>query len=205
MQRILSSPFPTFTIERFHPPLSYFGPILRSSFQASMTAQSSTTTQEETLKPWHAHFPAPRTTSPNSLTREELLGKLKAGEKGGREFLLVDLRRDDFKGGTISSSLNLPAQTLYPSLPTLYNLCAHSETTRTVIFYCGSSSGRGTRAASWFADYIDDVAASGEEVKVESVILKAGIKGWVAGGEEYIEWMEGFEEGVWKKEAEGGK
>lgn len=49
--------------------------------------------QEET--PWQAKFPTPRTKEPNVITREELLAKLEAGEKGGRDFLLVDVRRTD--------------------------------------------------------------------------------------------------------------
>jgi arsenical-resistance protein 2 len=56
----------------------------------------------------------------------------------GADFLLVDLRRTDFEGGTIKGSLNLPAQSLYPTLPTLFNL-VRSAGVKDVIFYCGMS------------------------------------------------------------------
>lgn len=40
------------------------------------------------------------------------------------------------QGGPIRGSLNLPAQSLYHSLPTLYNLCDASNI-NTIIWYCG--------------------------------------------------------------------
>lgn len=54
--------------------------------------------QEDT--PWQAHFPSPRTTKPDSITREELLARFEAGQKGGRDFLLVDVRRTDHEVST---------------------------------------------------------------------------------------------------------
>lgn len=43
------------------------------------------------------------------------------------------------QGGTIKGAINLPAQSLYNSLPTLLNLC-QSAKVGVVIFYCGKSS-----------------------------------------------------------------
>lgn len=40
------------------------------------------------------------------------------------------------KGGTIRGSLNLPAQSLYETLPTLYTLC-EAANIGIVIWYCG--------------------------------------------------------------------
>ncbi len=57
----------------------------------------------------------------------------------------------------------------------------------------GSSRGRGSRAAGWFADHL---AQRGND-QMKSVILQNGIKGWVAGGDEYTRWMDEYEEKVW--------
>ncbi|KAL2856201.1 Rhodanese-like domain-containing protein [Aspergillus pseudodeflectus] len=150
---------------------------------------------EET--PWHAAFPSPRTTNPASLPRSTVLQWLKEGTKvPGAGFLLVDLRRTDFEGGTIRGSLNLPAQSLYPTLGTLYSLVRKAGV-RDVIFYCGSSAGRGTRAAGWFADYLSEKGVSEDDVK--SWKLEGGIKGWVAAGDQYTALMDGYDESVWKK------
>lgn len=58
-----------------------------------------------------------------------------------------------------------------------------------------SSRGRGTRAAGWLKDHIDD---SGDSDRMESVILYEGIEGWAQGGPQYVEWMDGYDEAIWR-------
>ncbi|KAJ9190946.1 hypothetical protein DTO164E3_9089 [Paecilomyces variotii] len=143
---------------------------------------SSTTTPE---RPWHEAFPAPRSTAV-SITREEVLRWFQEGKKPGKEFVLVDLRRVDHEGGTIRNSINLPAQSLYPSLSTFYTLL-ESAGVQSVVWYCGSSRGRGTRAGGWFADLLVEKG----NTSMKSLVLEGGIKGWVGAGPEYVEWMDG--------------
>ncbi|KAL4791557.1 Rhodanese-like domain-containing protein [Aspergillus venezuelensis] len=150
-----------------------------------------------TEQPWHASFPAP-ISDPEALPAQTVLSWLQDGtesRKPGIDFLLIDLRRTDHEGGTIKGSLNLPAQSLYYTLPTLYILVT-SAGVKDVAFYCGSSAGRGTRAAAWFADYIKE---QGGEKKVKSWKLEGGIKGWVKGGEEYTKFMEVYDKAHWGK------
>jgi arsenical-resistance protein 2 len=162
-----------------------------------------------TEKPWHATYPSPRTTNPDSISREVLLGRLQGGDQPGRDFVLIDLRRNDHEGGTIRGSLNLPAQSLYRSLPTVYTMCKPAGV-KLVIWYCGeshsklrvppdrrtgSSRGRGTRAAGWFADLIEDAG----DVEMKSAILEGGITGWANAGEEYVQWMDEYDEETWKR------
>jgi arsenical-resistance protein 2 len=45
--------------------------------------------------PWHAAYPKPKNTDPQSISRSEVLKRLDNGEEPGRDFLLVDLRRSD--------------------------------------------------------------------------------------------------------------
>jgi arsenical-resistance protein 2 len=42
------------------------------------------------------------------------------------------------QGGTIAGSINLPAQSLYPSIPALYKLIKAANVSK-VIWYCGKS------------------------------------------------------------------
>jgi len=103
-----------------------------------MTIPPSTTTE-----PWHAAFPSPSNPNPPSITAATLLSRLQLQcqqSSAQPTFLLIDLRRTDHEGGTIRTSLNLPAQTLYFSLPTLYMLCKSAGVAE-VIFYCGACSG----------------------------------------------------------------
>ncbi|CRL19553.1 Rhodanese-like [Penicillium camemberti] len=143
--------------------------------------------------PWHAAYPAPRGAA-SSISREELLQWIREGKQAGKDFLLVDLRRTDYEGGTIQGSLNLPAQSLYPTIPTLYSLVSNSSV-KYVIWYCGSSAGRGTRASGWFADYLEDQ----QDTEVKSLVLSGGIKGWAAAGPDYTSLMDGYDASVWTK------
>ncbi|KAK4138980.1 Rhodanese-like protein [Trichocladium antarcticum] len=143
--------------------------------------------------PWHAAYPAP-TSEAATISREQVLAMLKASPIGSRDFVLVDLRRNDFEGGTIRGSINLPAQSLYPTLPAVY-ATLRAAGLRKIIFYCGSSTGRGSRATAWLADHLASVG----DTTMESLALAGGIKGWANAGEEYVEWMDGYEAAVWAK------
>ncbi|KAK5654047.1 hypothetical protein OQA88_7725 [Cercophora sp. LCS_1] len=146
--------------------------------------------------PWHAAYPAPRKAKPLDVEREEVLALLKAQREdqyisGTRGFLLVDLRRVDYEGGTIRGSINLPAQSLYPTIPTLYSILKAASVQK-VIWYCSSSRGRGPRAAGWFSDYLSDQGDS----DMQSLVLVDGIKGWATAGPEYTEWMDEYDEAL---------
>ncbi|CZT24140.1 related to arsenate reductase (Arc2) [Ramularia collo-cygni] len=144
--------------------------------------------QSDAERPWHANFPAPKSTA-GSMSREQLLGLLQDQKKlPGRDFLLVDLRRTDHEGGTIRGSLNLPAQSLWYSLESLYGLCKAAGVS-VVAFYCGSSRGRGTRAAGWFQDVLEH---RGETV-MKSLVLAGGINGWFEAGGDYAKFVDGNE------------
>ncbi|KAI8198213.1 hypothetical protein KHU50_008913 [Colletotrichum sp. SAR 10_65] len=130
--------------------------------------------------PWWAAFPAPKAKS-LEIEADEVMALLEAraaaGQDSPRDFLLVDVRRNDWEGGTISTSINFPAQTLYQTRPIIHELC--------------SSNGRGPRSANWLQDYFDDVG----ETAVQAVILKGGIKGWVRKyGGRMMDW---YDEKAW--------
>ncbi|KAK3296686.1 Rhodanese-like domain-containing protein [Chaetomium fimeti] len=155
------------------------------------------TTDATTPAPWYAAYPAPKS-DVVTISREEVLELLKTTPLEKRDFVLIDLRRNDFEGGTIRGSLNLPAQSLPLTLPTIY-ATFKAANLRKVIFYCGSSKGRGSRAAGWLADHI---AAAGDS-DMKSLALAGGIKGWAGAGGEFVEWMDGYEAAVWVGGGEG--
>jgi hypothetical protein len=105
--------------------------------------------------PWHAAYPVPRSEAVE-ISQSELLAMMQDGQEPGKDFILVDLRKNDHavrdktikltnlsdissQGGTIAGSLNLPAQSLYPSIPTLYTLFKAAGVSK-VIWYCGKFS-----------------------------------------------------------------
>ncbi|KAL8929091.1 MAG: hypothetical protein Q9172_000634 [Xanthocarpia lactea] len=155
---------------------------------------------QNTAPPWHDSYPPPKSVL-SSIHRTELLHWFQEGEKPGKDFILIDLRRTDHevsqsvsKGGTIHGSINLPAQSLYPTIPTLYTLFSTAKVEK-IVWYCGSSRGRGNRAARWFADY----TAEKGDTAMRSYALEEGVKGWALAGEEYVKLMDEYCEAVWTK------
>ena len=57
-----------------------------------------------------------------------------------------------------------------------------------------SSRGRGIRAAGWFADFL----ALQRAVRMQSLVLEGGIKGWVAAGPVYTAWIDEYDARVWQ-------
>lgn len=59
-----------------------------------------------------------------------------AGQHAQKDFLLVDVRRTDWEGGTVATSVNFPAQSFYQTRSGVYHLCKQAGIKK-VIFYCG--------------------------------------------------------------------
>ncbi|KAJ3455513.1 hypothetical protein MRS44_016995 [Fusarium solani] len=74
-----------------------------------------------------------------------------------------------------------------------YVLIDLRRTDHEVLPTCPSSWGRGSRAAGWFKDHLDEQGDS----DMESVILFEGIAGWAKAGGEFVEWMDEYDATVW--------
>jgi arsenical-resistance protein 2 len=84
-------------------------------------------------------FPPPRSTVP-FLAKEKLLQQFAfLGDILTAGTLLIDVRRDDYEGGAIKGSMNIPAQGFYLSMPALHRLCVGDgvDVISRVVFYCG--------------------------------------------------------------------
>lgn len=95
--------------------------------------------QSQEEAPWWHKFPAATRTAP-LYTKETLLRQFTIlGDILNAGTLLIDVRRTDHEGGTIRGSLNMPAQSFYMHMATLYRLC-HGDGVNVisrVMFYCG--------------------------------------------------------------------
>lgn len=95
--------------------------------------------QAQSSEPWWAGFSEVKASCRRmeaSQVKELLEADEAAGSNAEREFLLVDVRRTDWGGGTIKTSINFPAQSLYQTRPVIYQLCKQAGI-KNIIFYCG--------------------------------------------------------------------
>lgn len=60
----------------------------------------------------------------------------------------------------------------------------------------GSSQGRGPRCAAWFLEHVREVAGDND---MQVMVLEGGVKGWVKGGPQFTQLMDGFDEAYWQK------
>lgn len=115
-------------------------------------ATSADNQTADAAAPWYSAYPAVKG-EVKGMTRDAVLKLLKS-EEAGKAFVLIDVRRADhevgrgsvrdgrtwsdvrLQGGTIRGSINLPAQSLYPTIPTLYTLFKAAGVKR-VLWYCG--------------------------------------------------------------------
>lgn len=146
-----------------------------------MQAPPTSTTPAQ---PWYEKYPAPKHTSPVYVEKEVVA---EAFRNKDDNFIILDLRRDDFRGGRIRGALNLPAQHIYPSISQVYDL-AEKSGKQYIYVHCNSSGGRATRICGWLEDEQERVGGS-----VKPVILKGGFRAWIAGGPEYIELMDEYD------------
>lgn len=67
---------------------------------------TTTATQQQEEKPWHASFPAPRLEAGvMPAARAQMILSMKIAS-----MLIIDVRRTDYEGGAVRGSLNIPAQ-----------------------------------------------------------------------------------------------
>lgn len=71
------------------------------------TGNTTSASNTQTGAPWHAAYPAPRNAHPASITRAELLQDFRDGKKAGKDFILIDLRRNDHEVRSGSSAQNV--------------------------------------------------------------------------------------------------
>ncbi|KAF5020107.1 hypothetical protein F66182_7870 [Fusarium sp. NRRL 66182] len=154
--------------------------------------------QDTPQKQWWEEFPEPKAecarVDPSKISKLIEVNAA-SGQNAHRDFLLVDVRRTDWEGGTISTSINLPAHTLYQTRPQVYQL-AKQAGIKKIIFYCGSCGSRGPRCAGWMQDYLDELG----ETDIKAEILIGGIKGWQKAYDGQL--MDFYNEKAWKKEGE---
>ncbi|KAI6009018.1 S-adenosyl-L-methionine-dependent methyltransferase [Pisolithus microcarpus] len=125
---------------------------------------------ESALRDWWIAYPAPVSEVPYLDCGDvaKMVGS-RSGEQG--DYVVVDVRRKDHAGGHVRGSVQCPAQTFYDDLPSFYERFGEKKQ---VVFYCGSSHGRGPRCARWYQDYLNDKG----DTKSQASVMRGGIKEW---------------------------
>ncbi len=81
------------------------------------------------------------------------------------DFIIIDVRDDDFYGGNLIGALNYPSFIFESKLDEIYNICTEKNN---IIFHCAQSKVRGPTCARRFLEYINENALPNKGVKVLS-------------------------------------
>ncbi|KAG1834884.1 S-adenosyl-L-methionine-dependent methyltransferase [Suillus variegatus] len=103
------------------------------------------------------------------LTSSEVASLLRDPDRS--DYAIIDVRENDRVGGHILRSIQWRADTFAGSLDKFYD---EYGKTKQVIFYCGSSRGRGSRCAAWYQDYLNGKG----NTESKACVLEGGYYGW---------------------------
>ncbi|EAQ87786.1 hypothetical protein CHGG_04405 [Chaetomium globosum CBS 148.51] len=129
---------------------------------------------------------------------QTLLEAQERATSGDPTIAIIDVRDDDYIGGHIKGSLNIPSRTLDAMLPTLVRQLQDKQT---VVFHCALSQQRGPAAALRYLRERERIAGEGGKdgvVEQKVFVLDRGFVGWqeVYGEDERL--TEGYRKELWE-------
>ncbi|KAJ3370401.1 hypothetical protein GGF31_004232 [Allomyces arbusculus] len=119
----------------------------------------------------------------------------------GKDYLVVDVRDDDFEGGNIPGALHLPAHQL--SSPYTFDVRPHLEQFKTIpklIFHCAMSQQRGPKAAMLFGRLLtEDAATATTTTTPELYVLRGGFAAWQSTYKNEPDLLENYNAKMWEE------
>lgn len=103
------------------------------------------------------------------LTSSEVASLLRDPNRS--DYAIIDVRENDRVGGHVLKSVQWRADEFAGSLNKFHD---EYGKTKQVIFYCGSSKGRGSRCAAWYQDYLNGKG----DTESKACVLEGGYHGW---------------------------
>ncbi|KAJ7029277.1 Rhodanese-like domain-containing protein [Mycena alexandri] len=127
------------------------------------------------------------------ITGDELAKIIKSDKVANRDYLVVDVRDDDYAGGNIKSALNLPSREFQMSA---YDLVQKTADVKTMIFHCALSQMRGPKAARIYEETRSNLNLAREKPQ-EVYVLRDGFTDFQRRFKDDPALVENWEEEVW--------
>ncbi|KAI9473036.1 Cdc25 phosphatase Ibp1 [Coemansia sp. RSA 989] len=119
--------------------------------------------------------------------------------KSGKDYLVVDVRDEDYAVGHIPNALNIPAHEMYVRAGDLIDKYSHVPL---MVFHCMQSQQRGPKAARIYRETVKQrlsiVPADDPLSKQKVVVLEGGFYDWaLLFLKKRPELVEGFRQEIW--------
>ncbi|KAJ7784285.1 Rhodanese-like domain-containing protein [Mycena metata] len=127
------------------------------------------------------------------ITGDELAKIIKSDKVANRDYLVVDVRDDDYAGGNIKSALNLPSREFQMGV---YDLVQKTADVKTMVFHCALSQMRGPKAARLYEETRNNLNLASEKPQ-EVYVLRDGFTDFQRKFKDDPTLVEKWEEEVW--------
>ncbi|KAK4520560.1 uncharacterized protein ATC70_006437 [Mucor velutinosus] len=112
----------------------------------------------------------------------------------GKDYVIVDVRGEDYKGGHIPGSINIPASEMYDKANDLIR--KYSQVPK-IYFHCALSQVRGPKSARIYAETLNNL---GTETEQKVKILRFGFEGWHDKYSKEKDLIEDYDQAIWASE-----
>ncbi|KAF8895657.1 Rhodanese-like domain-containing protein [Infundibulicybe gibba] len=127
------------------------------------------------------------------ITGDELASMMKSDKIAGRDFLVVDVRDDDYAGGNIKHALNQPSNQF---LMNADDLVKKTKDIPLVIFHCALSQMRGPKAARIYEETRRNILEE-NDIPHDVAVLRDGFTQFQAKFRNDPDLVENWDKGVW--------
>ncbi|KAI8647901.1 Rhodanese-like domain-containing protein [Parasitella parasitica] len=112
----------------------------------------------------------------------------------GKDYVIVDVRGEDYRGGHIPGSINIPANEMYDKAN--YLIEEYSQVPN-IYFHCALSQVRGPKSARIYTETLKNL---GKETDQKVKILRFGFEGWHNKYSKEKDLIEDYDESLWSTE-----
>ncbi|RHZ62401.1 hypothetical protein Glove_340g14 [Diversispora epigaea] len=127
------------------------------------------------------------------INHDELKDLIKDKSKiPGKDYLVVDVRDDDYEGGNIPNSINRQSSKIHDSVE---NLISEYNKVPQIIFTCALSKVRGPKCARIYSEELFLNKGIKTDQKVQ--VLKNGFEGWQSYYKDDPELVENYNKEIW--------
>ncbi|KAJ7132939.1 Rhodanese-like domain-containing protein [Mycena filopes] len=125
------------------------------------------------------------------ISGDELAKLIKSDKVASRDYLVIDVRDDDYAGGNIKSALNLPSREFQMGV---YDLVHKTADVKTIVFHCALSQMRGPKAARIYEETRSNLNLAGAQ---EVYVLRDGFTDFQRKFKDDAALVENWEAEVW--------
>jgi len=128
------------------------------------------------------------------MSGEELAALIKSDKQPNRDYIVVDVRDDDYIGGNIKHAINSPFESFEEQVQDLVD---QTKQISTVIFHCALSQQRGPKAARMYAEKRNALEEQGKDKSHEVFVLRGGFTEFQLKHRNDPELVENWDKNVW--------